>query len=102
MTSAAKAASLFGNQPPKPTLTLRVGVSGHRPKPETLPAAHLEFVQKRLREVFAAIAAGLAKIARDPTWRTISAPCAVRCPIRSSASGWRPSSTASSPNFREC
>lgn len=41
--------------PPKPYLTLRVGISGHRPKDSTFPADAEKRVQAQLREVFAAI-----------------------------------------------
>jgi hypothetical protein len=47
--------SPFGSHPPKPVLTLRIGVSGHRPKPEKFPETSFEFVKRRLGTVFAAI-----------------------------------------------
>ena len=34
---------LPGAHPPKPVLTLRVGLSGHRPKPDKLPALRITF-----------------------------------------------------------
>ena len=46
--------------PPKPRLTLRVGVTGHRPKPSKFPPASVQWVKKRLGEVFAGIDAALA------------------------------------------
>jgi len=48
--------------PPKPGLTLRVGVSGHRPKPARLPAEVLERVSAQLHGVFKTIDAELAKL----------------------------------------
>ncbi|MGO9234473.1 MAG: hypothetical protein ACLP4V_10515 [Methylocella sp.] len=65
MTFAARATSHFEKTPPKPTLTLRVGISGHRPKPEVFPAENFTFVRRHLREVFAAISDDLTKIAGD-------------------------------------
>src|SRR5205085_6838703 len=50
---------LPGTHPPRPRLTLRVGISGHRPKPDKLPVDSFPLVQRRLREVFAAIDAAL-------------------------------------------
>jgi hypothetical protein len=47
------------SHPPRPGLTLRVGVSGHRPKPTRLPAAALDRVNAQLRQVFEAIDAEL-------------------------------------------
>jgi len=52
----------FGPNPPLPQLTLRVGVSGHRPKPTKLPPESLAFVRQRLSEVFAATDAALAGV----------------------------------------
>jgi hypothetical protein len=43
------------NHPPKPRLTLRVGIAGHRPKPHRFPSAAVARVERQLREVFAAI-----------------------------------------------
>lgn len=54
-----------GEHPPKPGLTLRVGISGHRPKPEKLPVAAFPQVQRRLREVFAAIDEALIAAKRE-------------------------------------
>jgi len=58
---------LPGERPPRPRLTLRVGISGHRPKPDKLPVGSFALVQRRLREVFDAIDAALiaAKTAND-------------------------------------
>jgi hypothetical protein len=46
---------LSDDHPPKPALTLRVGISGHRPKANTFPPAAQAYVPDRLRDVFAAI-----------------------------------------------
>lgn len=56
------AAPLFGEHPPGPTLTLRIGVTGPMPKPE-VPVENFGFVRKQLRAVFDAIADDLPKIA---------------------------------------
>lgn len=50
---------LRGDHPPKPVLTLRVGISGHRPKPERMPAASFDLVKQRLRAVFDGVDAAL-------------------------------------------
>lgn len=55
----------FGANPPSPALTLRVGISGHRPKPDKLPPESVHFVQQRLREVFAVIDAALFGVLAD-------------------------------------
>jgi hypothetical protein len=47
------------NHPPKPRLTLRVGITGHRPN--KLPKADLPRIERQLREVFAAIETAVAK-----------------------------------------
>jgi hypothetical protein len=44
-----------GDRPPKPNLTLRVGISGHRPKDTTFPAGAVDRVRRQLRDVFDAI-----------------------------------------------
>jgi hypothetical protein len=44
-----------GDHPPKPALTLRVGISGHRPKPNTFPPEAQGYVPGQLHEVFVAI-----------------------------------------------
>jgi hypothetical protein len=41
--------------PPKPRLTLRVAVIGHRPKPEKFPESSFDFVRQRLDDVFGTI-----------------------------------------------
>ena len=41
--------------PPKPHLTLRVGVSGHRPKPNKFPEPQFPRVKRQLAEVFAKV-----------------------------------------------
>jgi len=47
------------NHPPKPRLTLRVGITGHRPN--KLPKADLPRIERQLRDAFAAIEAAVAK-----------------------------------------
>ena len=47
------------DHPPKPRLTLRVGITGHRPN--KLPKSDLPRIERQLREVFAAIEAAVAK-----------------------------------------
>jgi hypothetical protein len=47
--------------PPKPRLTLRVAVVGHRPKPKKFPKASFDFVKQRLDDVFKTIDATLKK-----------------------------------------
>ena len=47
------------DHPPKPRLTLRVGITGHRPN--KLPKPDLPRIERQLREVFAAIEAAVAK-----------------------------------------
>ena len=47
------------DHPPKPRLTLRVGITGHRPN--KLPKADLPRIERQLRDAFAAIEAAVAK-----------------------------------------
>src|SRR5262245_39809477 len=47
------------DHPPKPRLTLRVGITGHRPN--KLPKADLPRIERQLREAFAAIETAVAK-----------------------------------------
>ena len=47
------------DHPPKPRLTLRVGITGHRPN--KLPNADLPRIERQLRDTFAAIEAAVAK-----------------------------------------
>ena len=47
------------DHPPKPRLTLRVGITGHRPN--KLPKSDLPRIERQLREVFAAIETAVAK-----------------------------------------
>jgi hypothetical protein len=47
------------DHPPKPRLTLRVGITGHRPN--KLPKDDLPRIERQLREVFAAIESAVAK-----------------------------------------
>jgi hypothetical protein len=54
-----------GAHPPKPRLALRVGISGHRPKPEKLPREAFPRVLQRLRDVFGAIDAALIDAKRE-------------------------------------
>jgi hypothetical protein len=48
------------DHPPKPRLTLRVGITGHRPN--KLPRTDLPRIERQLREVFAAIETAVARI----------------------------------------
>ena len=52
-------AAAMTDHPPKPRLTLRVGITGHRPN--KLPKSDLPRIERQLREVFAAIEAAVAK-----------------------------------------
>jgi hypothetical protein len=65
MASDSNAPSTLGATPPKPTLTLRVGITGHRPKPHKFPQASFGFVKRRLGEVFAGIDSVLAAHAQN-------------------------------------
>ena len=47
------------DHPPKPRLTLRVGITGHRPN--KLPKSDLPRIERQLRETFAAIETAVAK-----------------------------------------
>ena len=47
------------DHPPKPRLTLRVGITGHRPN--KLPNADLPRIERQLRDTFATIEAAVAK-----------------------------------------
>lgn len=49
--------------PPKPRLTLRVGISGHRPKPEKFPQSSFARVREQLGATFAAIDQALIALA---------------------------------------
>ncbi|WP_315837150.1 hypothetical protein [Bradyrhizobium prioriisuperbiae] len=53
-----------GLNPPKPNLVLRVGITGHRPKPYQFPHSSIDFVEQKLRDVFAHIDDTLVKFAR--------------------------------------
>ena len=68
----------LGRSPPRPALALRVGITGHRPKPGKLPESSFGFVQERLRELFAAIDAALVEIARGQGAHYLDAPHRVR------------------------
>jgi hypothetical protein len=50
--------------PPKPTLTLRVGISGHRPKPDKFPETEFARVTRQLGEVFLAVEQTLTELGR--------------------------------------
>jgi hypothetical protein len=65
MASDSNAPSTLGAYPPKPTLTLRVGIAGHRPKPHKFPEASFGFVKRRLGDVFAGIDSVLAARAQN-------------------------------------
>ena len=69
---------LPGAHPPRPRLTLRVGISGHRPKPDKLPVGSFPLVQRRLREVFDAIDRALIAAKGDNTGFYASDPHQVR------------------------
>jgi hypothetical protein len=77
-TTATTAPAGLGRSPPRPTLTLRVGITGHRPKSGKLPESSFGFVQARLREVFGAIDAALVEIARGQSANYLDAPHKVR------------------------
>jgi len=53
-------ASEHDQHPPKPILTLRVGITGHRPKPARFPADAFDEVNRQLARVFEAIDVALA------------------------------------------
>jgi hypothetical protein len=65
MDVGPEVSSLLDDHPPKPRLTLRIGITGHRPKPHKFPASSYSFVKQRLGEVFASIDSKLAVIAQD-------------------------------------
>jgi hypothetical protein len=56
-------AAIMTDHPPKPRLTLRVGITGHRPN--KLTNADLPRIEQQLRETFAAIEAVVAKAQDD-------------------------------------
>ncbi len=68
----------LGRAPPRPALTVRVGITGHRPTPGRLPESSFSFVQARLAEVFAAIDSALERIARDQSGHYLDEPHRVR------------------------
>jgi hypothetical protein len=51
--------------PPKPNLTLRVGITGHRPKPHEFPSSSFAFVERKLGEAFAFIDSTLAELKKE-------------------------------------
>jgi len=69
---------LLDDHPPKPRLTLRIGITGHRPKPHKFPASSYSFVKQRLGEVFASIDSKLAAIAQDENSNYSAEPHKVR------------------------
>jgi hypothetical protein len=64
MTTVSEAERPSRIRPPKPHLTLRVAITGHRPKSHKFPASSFDFVQQRLRDVFAVIDTTLAAIVK--------------------------------------
>src|ERR1043165_10144150 len=60
-----RALGLASAHPPKPHLTLRVGISGHRPKPQTFPADAFDRVSRQLSETFASIEQALVELKRE-------------------------------------
>jgi hypothetical protein len=64
--------------PPKPVLTLRVGITGHRPKPERFPADAYDRVELQLRLVFQAIDSALSDLHAANAKFYSSEPCRVR------------------------
>jgi hypothetical protein len=54
-----------GAHPPRPVLTLRVGISGHRPKPDKFPEREFGRVKQQLGAVFVAIDEALAALGRE-------------------------------------
>jgi hypothetical protein len=59
MSPTSNESSEPGPYPPRPRLTLRVAVSGHRPKPQKFPETSFDFVRQRFADVFKAIDAAL-------------------------------------------
>jgi hypothetical protein len=51
--------------PPKPNLTLRVGITGHRPKPHEFPSSSFAFVERKLGKVFAFTDSTLAELKKE-------------------------------------
>jgi hypothetical protein len=49
------------SHPPKPILTLRVGITGHRPKPARFPSSAFDDVKRQLERVFEAIDTALSE-----------------------------------------
>jgi hypothetical protein len=54
--------ALRGDHPPRPVLTLRVGISGHRPKEKTFPVEAQDYVPGQLSDVFGAIEEALEQL----------------------------------------
>jgi len=65
MPAAPEKDPFFGPHPPKPILTLRVGIVGHRPKPERYADGIEDFVKERIGEVFHKIDASVTSIAAE-------------------------------------
>jgi hypothetical protein len=78
MSDSATNVDFRVGHPPKPRLVLRVGIVGHRPKPEKFPAALVPHVKQKLGEVFGTIDATLVAIIQKSTSSYSSEPHAVR------------------------
>ena len=77
MTVAERSAQ-DDRHPPKPVLTLRVGITGHRPKPARFPPDAFERVSGQLSLVFRAIDQALRELHRANARFYSSEPCHVR------------------------
>lgn len=66
------------DHPPKPHLTLRAGITGHRPKPAKFPPTSVQWVEARLRDVFAGIDHALKVLAEKNRGLYSADPPAVR------------------------
>jgi len=55
----------MSDHPPKPRLTLRVGITGHRPKPHRYPLGSIDRIKDQLHAVFQAIDAALTAHAQS-------------------------------------
>lgn len=78
MTNVTSDMAPFGAGPPKPIPTLRVGITGHRPRPAVFPTANFEFVRRRLSTVFATIGTDLSEAAAAQSDLYADAPPRVR------------------------
>ena len=77
MTVAERSAQ-DDRHPPKPVLTLRVGITGHRPKPARFPPDAFERVSGQLSLVFRAIDQALRELHRANARFYSSEPCQIR------------------------